>query len=119
MDHLLLVEAVDRLGQSGCHSCHDGADGRLDPDLAESLDVFDGDVLPPTIAMVDETASMGGPAVVMKRLFQSIEDEAGLRRPARSPADDAPGVGVDDEGDIDKPGPSRDGDENPIPTAFS
>lgn len=31
-----------------------------------------------------------------------------MRRSAGSPADDPPGVGIDDEGDIDEPRPGRD-----------
>jgi hypothetical protein len=46
--------------------------------------------------MMDEAASMGRPAI-MKRLFQSIEDEAGMCRPAGPPADDPPSIGIDDE----------------------
>jgi hypothetical protein len=57
--------------------------------------------------MMDEPSPMGRPTIV-KRLFQGIKDEAGMCRPAGSPADDAPGVGIDDEGDVDEPRPGRD-----------
>ena len=50
---------------------------------------------------------MGRPAIV-KRLFQRIEDEAGVRRPAGPPADDPPGISVDDEGNVDEPRPGCD-----------
>jgi len=50
---------------------------------------------------------MGRPAV-MKRLLQGIEDKAGMRRTACSPANDPPRIGVDDEGDVDEPRPGRD-----------
>ena len=43
----------------------------------------------------------------MERLFEGVQDEVGVRRPAGPPADDPPGVGVDDEGDIDEAGPGR------------
>jgi hypothetical protein len=49
----------------------------------------------------------GAPALV-KRLFERIEHEACARRPAHSPADDAAGVGVNDEGDINQVRPGRD-----------
>ena len=44
----------------------------------------------------------------MESLFQSVQDEAGMRRPAHPPADDPAGIGVDDKGDIDEAGPGRD-----------
>jgi len=56
---------------------------------------------------MDEPATLDGPPV-MKRLLEGIENEAGMRRPARPPANDTPGKGVDDEGDIDEAGPGRD-----------
>ena len=57
--------------------------------------------------MMDEAAAAGRPSV-MERLFEGVQDEVGVRCPAGSPADDPPRVGVDDEGDIDEAGPSRD-----------
>jgi hypothetical protein len=45
---------------------------------------------------------MGRPAI-MQRLFQGIEDEAGMRRPAGPPAYDPPSIGIDDQGDVDEP----------------
>jgi hypothetical protein len=50
---------------------------------------------------------MGRPAI-MKRLLQGVENEAGMRRSTRSPTDDPPGVGIDDESDVDEPRPGRD-----------
>ena len=50
---------------------------------------------------------MGRPAIV-KRLFQCIEDKAGMRGTACSSANDPPSIGVDDEGDVDEPRPGRD-----------
>ena len=55
---------------------------------------------------MDEAGAAGWPSVV-ERLLQGVEDEVGVRRPACSPADDPPGVSVDDEGDIDEAGPGR------------
>src|SRR5262249_47620937 len=55
---------------------------------------------------MDEAAAPQGPPL-MKRLFQRIEHEARMGRPAHAPADNTPGVGIDDEGDIDKAGPAR------------
>jgi hypothetical protein len=54
--------------------------------------------------MVDQSASPGGSTFV-QGLLQSIEHEAGVRRPTGAPADDAAGVDIDDEGYIDEPRP--------------
>src|ERR1700678_4416584 len=63
--------------------------------------------LPLTIAVVHEPASLHKPPI-MESLLQSVQDEAGMRRPAHPPADDPAGIGVDDKGDIDEAGPGRD-----------
>jgi hypothetical protein len=57
--------------------------------------------------MMDEAAPMGRPAIV-KRLFQGIEHEVGMRRLAGPPAHEPPSIGIDDEGDLDEPRPGRD-----------
>ena len=54
----------------------------------------------------DQPRALCGPALV-DGLLQGVEHEARRGRPARPPADDAPRVGVDDEGDVDEAGPSR------------
>ena len=43
----------------------------------------------------------------MQRLLQGIEYEAGVRAFADAPTDNAAGVDVNDEGDIDEASPSR------------
>ena len=45
----------------------------------------------------------------MQSLLQRIKHEPGMRRAADTPADDPAGKGIDDEGDIDKASPGRDG----------
>ena len=45
---------------------------------------------------------------LMQRLFQRIEHKARMRGARHPPADDATRIGVDDEGDVDKPRPGRD-----------
>ena len=44
----------------------------------------------------------------MQRLVERVQDEAGMRAPTGSPADDPASVGVDDENDVDEPRPRRD-----------
>jgi hypothetical protein len=107
MDDLGFVEPVDRLGQSVVVAVADAADRGLDPGLGEALGVLDKHILRPAVAMMDEAAPMGRPAIV-KRLLQGIEDEAGMGRPACSPANDPPSIGVDNEGDVDEPRLGRD-----------
>lgn len=80
--HLLPVVAVSN-----------AANRWLDSRFGEALGVLDRHVLPPAVAMMDEAAAMGRPAV-MNSLLQGIEDEAGVRRSARPPPHDPPGVGV-------------------------
>ena len=107
MDHLRLVEAVDRFGQSVVVAIADAANRRLDPSFCKALSVFDGHVLRPTVAVMNEAAPMGRPSIV-KRLFQGIKDEACMGRPAGPPAYYPPSIGIDDEGDIDEPRLDRD-----------
>jgi hypothetical protein len=57
--------------------------------------------------MVHEPAAMDRPPIV-QRLFQHIQNEARMRRSRDPPAHDPAGIGVDDEGDVDKAGPGRD-----------
>ena len=47
---------------------------------------------------MNEAGAAGRPSV-MERLFKGVQDEVRVRRPAGSPADDPPRVGVDDEGE--------------------
>ena len=107
MDHLGLVETVDRFGESIVVAVADAADRRLDAGLGQALGVFECDVLAASVAMMHEPAAMDGPSIV-QGLLQSIEHEAGMRRPAHPPADDPAGIGVDDEGHVDEAGPGRD-----------
>jgi hypothetical protein len=67
----------------------------------------DRDVLAAPIAVMDQAAPMNG-APIVERLFQGIENEARMRRPACPPADDAAGIGINDKGHVDEAGPGRD-----------
>ena len=44
---------------------------------------------------------------IMQSLFERVEHEARMRRPAGPPANNPPGIGVDHEGDIDEAAPGR------------
>ncbi len=44
---------------------------------------------------------------IVPGLLQRIEHEARMCRARRAPADDAPRIGIDDEGDVDEAGPGR------------
>ena len=68
MDHLRLVEAIDRFGQSVVVAIAYAPYLRFDPSFREALSVFDGHVLRPTVAVMNEAAPMGRPSIV-KRLF--------------------------------------------------
>ena len=76
-DHLGLVEAVDRLGQGVVIGIADAADRRLDAGLGQTLSVLYSNILRPAIAVVDEAAALGRPAI-MERLLQGIQDKAGV-----------------------------------------
>jgi hypothetical protein len=57
---------------------------------------------------MDQAAAMQGPPV-MQSLLQRIKHEPRMRRTADTPVDDPARKGIDDEGDINKASPGRDG----------
>ena len=107
MDDLGLVEAVDRLGERVVVGIADAADRGHEAGLRQPLSVFDRHVLHAPIAVMNQTAASNRSTIV-QRLLQRVEDEAGMGRARRSPADDPPREGVDDKGDIDEALPGRD-----------
>ena len=50
---------------------------------------------------------MNGPPFV-QGLLQRVQHEVGMSRSTDSPANDAPGIGVDDESEVDEAGPGAD-----------
>jgi hypothetical protein len=106
-DHLGLEQADNRLGEGVVGAVADAADGGLDAGIGQALGVADRDVLHAAIAMMHQAALTEG-TPVMERLFQGIEDKAGLGRSRHPPTDDPPGEDVDHKGDIDEPLPGRD-----------
>jgi hypothetical protein len=89
------------LGQGVVEAVADGADRGHDPGFGEALGVADREVL--HRGRCDGPARRRAWVPGMQRLLQGIEDEARLRGPRHTPADDPPGIGVDDEGDVAKP----------------
>ena len=86
MDDFGFVETVDRFGEGVVVRVADAADGRFDSGFGETLGVLDRNILDAAIAVMDE-AGAAGPSV-MERLFEGVQDEVRMRRPAGSPADD-------------------------------
>src|ERR1700730_12718444 len=106
MDDLGLVETVDGLGQSIVVAVADATHRGLDTSFDQALGVFDRDVLAASVAVMHEPAAMEGPPI-MQSLLQGVEHEVGVRRSGRAPANEAPRVRIDDEGDIDEARPGR------------
>ena len=107
MDHFGLVKAVDRLGQSIVVAVADAADRGLDPGLGKPFAVSDRDILVAAVGVMDEAAAARRLAIV-KGIFDGIEHEAGVGAARCSPTDDPPCERVDDERDVNEPGPGRD-----------
>jgi hypothetical protein len=105
-DHLGLVETVDRFCERVL-AVADSPERGFQAQLGKELGVPDRHVLRSPVAGVDEQAADKRPAI-MQRLLERIEDEAVMRRATESPADDLPGVGIDDEGDADEDRPGGD-----------
>src|SRR3546814_20398520 len=63
--------------------------------------MLDRHVLAAAVAVVDQATTMNWPPI-MDRLLQSIEHEAGMRRPAHPPAYDIAGINDDPEGYVDE-----------------
>ncbi len=100
-DHLSFVEAVDRFGERVVIAIANASHGRLKTSFGEALGVLDGHVLRSAVRVTDESAARDRPAI-MQRLFECIENEAGVSRARDTPTDDLSGVDVDDEGDVDE-----------------
>ena len=85
VDHLGLVKAIDRLGQSVVIAIADTADRRLDARFGEAFGILNRDVLAAAIGVVDETAAVRRSAIV-EGLLERIETKpAWVVRLARQP----------------------------------
>ena len=108
MNDLGFVKPVDGLGERVVIAVADTADRRLNPGLKQPFRILNGYILAAPVAVMDQAAAMQGPPV-MQSLLQRIKHEPRMRRAADAPADDPAGKGIDDEGDINKASPGRDG----------
>ena len=107
VDHLGFVQAIDRLGQGIVVAVALAADGGFDAGLGQAFGVANADVLRPAVRMMNQCAIALGTAGV-QRLLERIEHEVGAHGAGDAPADDAAGIDVDDEGDIDEALPGGD-----------
>ena len=94
-------------GQGVVVTVADAAHGWLAAGFGQPFGVFDRDILAPPVAAMHEAAAMDRPAF-MQSLLKSVEHDAGMCRSRHTPADDEPGVDIDDKGNVDEPGPGRD-----------
>ena len=103
----VLNRANHRLGQRVIVAVPDAAHRGLEARLRQALGVAQAHVLRSPVRVADEPAAGAGPAL-MEGLLQGVEDEVRPRRARDAPAHDPAGIGVDHEGDVDKPAPGRD-----------
>ena len=89
MDDLGLVEAVDGLGQGVVITVADAANRGFYAGLGQAFGVLYGHVLGPAVGVVDEAAAMLR-APLVQGLFESVQDEAGVRRAAGASSGDTP-----------------------------
>jgi hypothetical protein len=96
VDHLGPVEAVDRLRECVVVGVADTVDRGMHAGRGEAFGGADQDVLDASAAVVNPAVGSAG-STRLERWLQGIEHEARVCRPARPPADEAAGVGVDGE----------------------
>src|SRR5690606_20879995 len=98
---LRLEKADDRLGQCVVVAVSLAADRGLDARLGQPLRVADGEVLNPTVAMMNQPLlSLLLP--VADCLLESIEGEVAPERTRYAPPHDPAAEGIDDKGHVDK-----------------
>ncbi len=115
MNQFGFVEAVDGFGERIIVAVTLAADGRLDAGFSQTLGVPDANVLRAPVAMMNECGVPIGLAR-MERLLQGIQHEVGVHRTAHPPADNAPGIDIDDESDVHPALPQ--GIESRFPPSF-
>ena len=88
----------------------DAADRGLDPREGQPLGVAKGQILPPTVRMMNEATFVNG-AAILQCLLQSIEYKICFGRTGDTPAHDLIGEGIDDKSDINEALPGWDAGE--------
>lgn len=101
MDDLGLVKPVDGLRESIVVTVANAANGRLDPSFSKPLRVLDRDILAAGDGMMHQSTAAYGPALAQS-LLECIEHEARMRRSRYAPANNPPGISINDEGHIDE-----------------
>ena len=106
MDQLSFVEAVYRLSESIVIGIADTADRWFDASFGQTLSVSNGQILPTTIRVMNQSALLNRPSI-MQRLLKSIENKVRFGGSRDPPPHDAISKRIDDEGHIDKALPCR------------
>ena len=105
MDDFGIEQTINRLGQSIVATVANAADRGLNACFGQSFRVFDRQMLGQIQLVV---ATPLDRAAFMDRLFEGVENEAGMGNGADPPADNAPGIGIDDDRNIEEPLPRGD-----------
>jgi hypothetical protein len=106
-DHLGFIEAVDGLSEGVVIRVTDAAYRRHEIGLGQALGVVHNHVLHAPVAVMDQAIVGAGPAGV-DHLLKRIEHESRRGAGAGLPANDTARESVDDERDINEPGPGVD-----------
>ena len=95
MYDLGLDRAADRFGQGVVMTIACAAHRGRDPGLRQALSVANGQVVRAPVAMGNQPHALDR-ATFMDSLLEGLEDDPGTSGRADPPADDLPGMGVDE-----------------------
>lgn len=109
-DQFGLVGADLGLGQGVVVGVAHGAYGGIDTGLDEPAGERERGVLRAGVGVVHQPGQVADAVLGAgpDRVFEAVQDQFGGHSCGGSPADDAAGVDVEDEGDVDGAGPGRD-----------
>ncbi len=85
----------------------DAPDRLLDAGLGQAFGIADGQILRPAVTVVDQGIARVHHAGV-QGLLERVKRQTSAKRVRHPPAHDAPGIGIDDERDVNEPRPGRD-----------
>lgn len=88
--------------------------GCLDPGLGNAFGILNRDILAATVALVGQATTMDR-SLIMDRLVEGVQNQAGKCRPTNPPAHDIAGVNIDHEGHFDELRPCRNVGEVRLP----